>query len=179
MFHHNATDILTLACLTGIVPLAFQNAFKDPENLPFRHGSEIAGIARWLRQAGELEQARNLFRSAIGADLSDDLLFRTLWDLAALERKLGAEAQAVAIWNDLAATRNPFRVPALEELAKHHEHRQKNLARALETTRAALDHIGVNHEGSPALRRREQRLVHRMETRRTKALSTVKRRRLL
>src|SRR6185295_19247036 len=45
VFHHNATDILTLACLTGIVPLAF----KDPENLPFRHGSEIAGIARWLR----------------------------------------------------------------------------------------------------------------------------------
>jgi uncharacterized protein YprB with RNaseH-like and TPR domain len=179
VFHHNALDILTLACLTGIVPLAFKDAFKDPENLPFRHGSEIAGIARWLRQAGELEQARNLFRSAIGADLSDDLLFRTLWDLAALERKLGAEAQAVAIWNDLAATRNPFRVPALEELAKHHEHRQKDLARALETTRAALDHIGVNHEGSPALRRREQRLVRRMETRRTKALSTVKRRRLL
>src|SRR5579864_7193231 len=119
VFHHNATDILTLACLTGIVPFAFKDAFKDPGNLPFRHGSEIAGIARWLRQAGDLEQARNMFRSAIGADLSDDLLFRTLWDLAAIERKLGAEDQAVAIWNDLAAAGNPFRIPALEELAKH------------------------------------------------------------
>ena len=72
--------------------------------------------------------------------MPDDLMFRTLWDLAALERKLGAEEQAVAIWNDLAAVRNPFRIPALEELAKHYEHRQKDLARALETTRAALDH---------------------------------------
>ncbi|MCU1339288.1 MAG: hypothetical protein JWO19_4869 [Bryobacterales bacterium] len=175
VFHHNATDILTLACLTGIVPLAFQ----DPENLPFRHGSEIAGIARWLRQAGDMEQARALFRRAIytnapDASLPDDLLFRTLWDLAALERKLGAEEQAVAIWNDLAAATNAFRIPAFEELAKHYEHRQKDLPRALETTRTALAHVD-----SPALRRREQRLVRRMEARRTKGRSTVKRRRLL
>jgi len=175
VFHHNATDILTLACLTGIVPLAF----KDPENLPFRHGSEIAGIARWLRQAGDQEQARRLFRKAIDSGLPDDLLFRTLWDLAALERKLGAEEQAVAIWNDLAAARNPFRIAAFEELAKHYEHRKKDLARALDTTRAALAHIDVNHEDSPALRRREQRLVLRTKARRTKGRSTVKRARLL
>jgi len=175
VFHHNATDILTLACLTGIVPLAFQ----DPQNLPFRHGSEIAGIARWLRQAGDLEQARTLFRRAIydsapDAGLPDELMFRTLWDLAALERKLGAEDQAVAVWNDLAAARNPFRILALQELAKHYEHRQKDLPRALETTRAALAHVGVDHDDSPALRRREERLV-----RRTSGRSTVKRRHLL
>ena len=101
VFHHNATDILTLACLTGIVPLAF----KDPANLPFRHGAEIAGIARWLREAGDLEQARALFRRAIHAGMPDELMFRTLWDVAAIERKLGADEQAVAIWNDLAAVR--------------------------------------------------------------------------
>ena len=179
VFHHNATDILTLACLTGIVPLAF----KDPQNLPFQHGAEIAGIARWLREAGDLEQARALFRRAIAAGMRDELMFRTLWDLAALERKLDADDRAVAIWSDLAAGRNPFRVPALEELAKHYEHRQKDLARALEATRAALGYLDVNHEDSPALRRREQRLAGRMAARpRTgspKARSTVKRRRLL
>ena len=180
VFHHNATDILTLACLTGIVPLAF----KDPENLPFRHGAEIAGIARWLREAGDLEQARRLFRRAVAvskpdAGMPDDLMFRTLWDLAALERKLGAEEQAVAIWNDLAAVRNLFRIPALEELAKHYEHRQKDLARALETTRTALGYMDVNHGDSPALRRREQRLIQRTAVRRPKTRSTVKKRRLL
>jgi hypothetical protein len=172
VFHHNATDILTLACLTGIVPLAF----KDPENLPFRHGAEMAGIARWLREAGDLEQARGLFRRAIQAGMPDELMFRTLWDLATLERKLGADEQAVAMWIDLAGVGNPFRIPALEELAKHYEHRQKDLGRALETTRVALD-----HEDSPALRRREQRLARRMAARpkTAKARSTVKRRRLL
>src|SRR5580692_11284208 len=53
IFHHNATDILTLACLTGIVPLAF----KDPAAAKFHHGAEGLGIARWLLQAGDLEQA--------------------------------------------------------------------------------------------------------------------------
>jgi len=169
VFHHNATDILTLACLTGIVPLAF----KDPGNLPFRHGAEIAGIARWLRQAGELEQARELFRRALDAALPDSLLFRTVWDLAALERKLGADDQAVALWKDLTAVRNPFRGLALEELAKYYEHRQKDLPRALEATRAAR----IDRD-SPALRRREQRLQRRIVQNVT-GLSTVKGPRLL
>jgi hypothetical protein len=78
------------------------------------------------------------------------------------------------MWNDLAASGSCFRIPALEELAKHYEHRHKDLARALETTRAALA-----HSDSPELRRREQRLIKRTESRRPKPRSTVKRRRLL
>ena len=153
VFHHNATDILTLACLTGIVPYAF----KDPEGAPLRHGAEMAGIARWLREAGEIEQALGLFRRAIAAGLRDELLFRTLWDVALLERKRGCADAALATWTDLAAARNPFRVRALEELAKHYEHREKNYVLALEMTRAAL-----GHEDSNGLRKRELRLLRRM-----------------
>ena len=152
VFHHNVLDIVTLACLTGIVPYAF----KDPATAPLRHGSEMAGIARWLREAGEMEQARTLFRRAVDAGLPDDILFRTLWDIAALERKLGCEEAALGVWNDLAACRNPFRVRAMEELAKHHEHRAKDYPLALELTRRALA-----LEVSPALRKREQRLMKR------------------
>jgi uncharacterized protein YprB with RNaseH-like and TPR domain len=150
IFQHNATDILTLACLTGIVPYAF----KDPSTAPLRHGAEMAGIARWLREAGELEQALDLFRRAVDAGLPDDLLFRTLWDIGMLERKLGRAP--LATWMDLASAKNPFRVKALEELAKHFEHREKNYARALEVTREALD-----YEDSPSLRKREERLSRR------------------
>ena len=152
VFHHNATDILTLACLTGIVPLAF----KDPASAPMRNGAEMAGIARWLREAGELEPALALFRRAIDAGLRDELLFRTLWDVAAIERKVGRPESACSLWTDLAASPNAFRVRALEELAKHYEHREKNLTVALEMTRSALA-----HEDSPDLRKRERRLLDR------------------
>jgi len=151
VFQHNATDILTLACLCGIVPYAF----KDPSKAPLKHGAEMAGIARWLRQAGELDQALELFRRAVDAGLSDDLLFRTLWDIGMVERKLGRAP--LATWTDLAGCRNPFRVKALEELAKHFEHREKDYARAMEITREALQ-----HEDTLVLRKREERLSRRL-----------------
>ena len=149
VFHHNVLDIVTLACLTGIVPYAF----KDPAGAPLRHGAEMAGMARWLRDAGELEQACTLFRRAVDAGLPDSILFRTLWDIAALERKLERDEAALAVWHDLAACRNPFRVKALEELSKHHEHRERNFDFALELTQRALA-----LEPSALLRRREERL---------------------
>jgi uncharacterized protein len=152
VFHHNVLDIVTLACLTGIVP----HAFNDPATAPLRHGTEMAGVARWLRQSGDHERASVLFSRAIDAGLSGELLFRTLWDLAALERKLGRDHDALSRWNDLSLSRNPFQVRALEELAKHYEHRAKDAAKALEATRAALA-----LEDSPGLRKREQRLLGR------------------
>jgi uncharacterized protein len=153
VFEHNAIDILTLACLTGIVP----EAFRDPASRKLRHGSEMTGLARWLRATGDLEGARALLRRAINAQrdaqLPDELLFHALWDLAQLERKLEARDAALAIWEDLASGSSPFRVRAIEELAKHYEHRAKDRHKALEWTRAARALAD-----SPELARREARL---------------------
>jgi len=151
VFEHNALDILTLACLTGIVP----HAFKDNGGL--RHGTEIVGMARWVLKTGDEAEARALFARAVDAGLPDALMFKTLWEIAGLDRKLGAMELALARWNELATTRNPFRVKALEELAKHEEHRGKNPARALEWVLAALE-----HEDTPELRHREQRLLKKL-----------------
>lgn len=153
IFHHNAIDILTLACLTGIVPWAFHS----PENARLSHGTELAGLARWCRQAHQDEQALALFRRAVERGLSDDLLFRTLWDIALLEKKLGNETAALAAFVELSACRNAFRVAALEELAKHYEHRQRDHARALEMTLQALE-----IEDSEPVRRRKLRLERRL-----------------
>jgi uncharacterized protein YprB with RNaseH-like and TPR domain len=152
IFHHNAMDILTLACLTFIVPCAF----RSPHQTPLRHGAELVGLARWLRAAERLEEALELFRRAVESGLSDALLFRTLWDMAVLEKKLAREPAAVAILSDLSASPNPYRLPALVELAKFYEHRERNYARALELTRAALA-----IEDSAELRHREARLLRR------------------
>jgi len=46
IFHHNALDILSLACLTAIVPFAF----RRPEEAALRHGADMVGLARWLLQ---------------------------------------------------------------------------------------------------------------------------------
>jgi hypothetical protein len=162
IFHHNAIDILSLACLTAIVPFAF----RSPEDAPLRHGPDLIGLARWVEQAGRREEALSLFRRAVDMGLPDDLLFRTLWDIAVMEKRLGREEAALAAFAELAGSRNPYRVRALEEVAKHYEHRERNYAMALETTRSALV-----LEDNSALRRREERLKGRIEAPRQRRLT--------
>jgi hypothetical protein len=154
IFHHNAIDILSLACLTAIVPFAF----RSPESAPLRHGADFVGLARWLDRAGRRDEAVSLLRRAIAMGLPDTLLFKTLWDIAALEKRLGREDAALATVSELAASRNPYRARALEALAKHYEHRERNYAMALEMTRTARELADT-----PAIRRREVRLKGRLE----------------
>jgi uncharacterized protein YprB with RNaseH-like and TPR domain len=161
IFHHNAVDILTLACLTAIVP----RAFHPPEQAQFSHGAEMVGLARWWRQAEQHENALGLFRQAVDRGLADDLLFRTLWDIATLEKKLERYHAALPILTDLAGSRNPWRAAAFTELAKYYEHRERNCSMALEMTRKALD-----IEPSDALRRRAARLETRLSSRKTPRL---------
>jgi uncharacterized protein YprB with RNaseH-like and TPR domain len=153
IFHHNAIDILTLACLTAIVPWAFH----APENAQFAHGAEMVGLGRWWRQAENHENALALFRGAIRRGLPDDLYFRTLWDIAALEKKSGRDDAVIQALTDLAASPNAWRVPALEELAKHYERRERNFTAALEATLRALA-----LEPSEALVRRRARIEKRL-----------------
>ena len=135
MFHHNVLDIVSLACLTGVIP----EAFRDPENMQARHGADLLGLARWLQVSGRLEEAHRLMRRAIDMGLPDQHLFRALFEAGALEKKLGLEHAALATFTDLSLSPNPFRVQAYEELAKHYEHREKNFAMALECVRAARE----------------------------------------
>ena len=159
IFHHNAMDIVTLACLTAIVPAAFRKT--DAESLlrvGVHRGPELLGIGRWLRTAGEQEGALELLKRAVDAGLPDRLLFRTLWEIALLEKKLGRRHAALQIFTELAGCRNEYRGEALEELAKFYEHEEKNYGLALEFTREAL-----RQGSSESLVRRENRLRRRTE----------------
>jgi uncharacterized protein YprB with RNaseH-like and TPR domain len=153
IFHHNAIDILSLACLTAIVP----QAYRAPEETSFRHGADLIGLARWLLRADRHEEALRLFHRAVGLGLPDQLLFQTLWETAMAEKRLGRIAAALAGFTDLAGSRNPYRVRALEEVAKYYEHSERNYVMALEVTRSALDITDT-----PELRHRERRLGKRV-----------------
>ncbi len=137
VFEHNTLDIVTLACLTAIVPRAFQP--QGWEQFPVRHPAELVGLGRWLRQAGQIDQATRLFRKAIEGGLTDELTWRTMWDLAALERKLEKHDAALAIYSELAGAGNPFQTAACEELAKHYEHKERNPSMAMEFVLTAME----------------------------------------
>ena len=155
IFHHNATDIVSLACLTAIVPAAFGDGAK------LRHGADMVGVARWLAAAGRDEEALALFRRAVEAGLPDSLLFRSLSETGAIEKRIGCHAAAVETFTELAASPNPFRGHAFTELAKHFEHRERDYAKALAMTRQARQ-----IEDSAELAQREERLERRLRAQR-------------
>lgn len=166
IFHHNAIDILTLACLTAIVPAAFrQTDSQSLARLGVKRGEDLAGVARWMLGAEEHERALELLKRAIDAGLPDRLLFRTLWDTALLEKKLKRPHAALQIFTELAGCRNEFRVCALEELAKYYEHEERNFGIALEFTIRAM-----NYDASPALSHRKLRLERRLAQPRNRRL---------
>ena len=147
IFHHNVLDIVSLACLTGVIPAAF----RDPENVEARHGADLLGLARWLQMSGRLAEAHRLMRRAIDLGLADRHLFRALFEAGGLEKKLGLEDAAVATFSDLCLSPNPYRIKAYEEMARHYEHREKNFSMALECVRAAR---GIEDSDARAARQR-------------------------
>ncbi len=153
IFHHNVMDIVTLACLTALVP----QTFRDPGRVEVRHGADLLGLSRWLIAEGRGTEALALMRRAIEIGLPDGLLFRTLLDIGLLEKKHKNEDAALAAFTEIATCRNPCRARAFEELAKYYEHSQRSYAMALEMTRSALE-----IEESPALRTRESRLAKKL-----------------
>ncbi|HKE22727.1 MAG TPA: ribonuclease H-like domain-containing protein [Bryobacteraceae bacterium] len=154
IFHHNAIDILSLACLTAIVPLAF----RSPEEARLRHGADLIGLARWLERGERYDESLRLMRRAVELGLPDHLLFKTLWEIAGLEKRRGRPEARIAAITELAASRNPYRAKALEALAKHYEHRERNYSMALEMARSAQQ-----IEDTPELRRRAERLAGKTE----------------
>ncbi len=161
VFHHNVMDIVSLACLTAIVP----EAYRNPETIPVRHGADLLGIARWLKEVGKPEQAISLLQRAVTIGLPDHLLFPALLETALLHKKREDHASALAGFQELVDCKNPCRLQALEELAKHYEHRERNYAKALEITCAALECAET-----PELRHREKRLRAKLLGRAAKLL---------
>ncbi len=158
IFHHNAIDILTLACLTAIVPAAFRST--DCESLArigVRRGEDLASIARWLLAANEHEKALELFERSVDAGLPDGLLFRAIWEIALLEKRLNRPDRGLRAFTELAGCKSEYRILALEELAKHYEHEERNYALALEFT-----HQAFSCAPSAALLHRKTRLERRI-----------------
>lgn len=156
---HNAVDILSLACLTAVVPEAFQAPSER------KNAAEMVGLARWLRNQGRMEEAWELMETALSRRLEEALLYETLWHTAELARKLGKVEAAVARWCELSTVRNQWQVQALEKLAIHYERREKNRAMALEMTQAA-----IRLEPSDELRKREARLLAHLQSKPPKLL---------
>jgi hypothetical protein len=143
VFRHNAEDVLSLTGVLARLASLFSSDDLDPE--------DAAAVARWWEYAGEPSRAAQLYRPALRwLEGGED------WGWAAsrhamLCKRSGAQDEAVSLWRALWAKGE---AAAGLELAKHLEHRVRDLAGAREMTRSLIT-------AAPRPREREA-LEHRL-----------------
>jgi hypothetical protein len=141
VLRHNRLDLVALAAL---VP-----ALARVEGDPVSHGADVGALARLRLRLGDRAGAERLLASA-GSSLGE--AERLL--LASLHRRRGDWQRALTIWEGLAAAGS---VPALEALAKYHEHRAGEPGEALRLTQRL--------PAGPERERRSRRLQRRLGSR--------------
>ena len=80
--------------------------------------ADLIGPARWLLNVKRAEEAVRLFRWAVDLGLPDNVLFKTLWEIASIERRLGHVQEAITAFGELAESRNPYRERARKAVTR-------------------------------------------------------------
>ncbi len=113
---HNAWDVIAMAALVGL--------YGEPLHESQLIADDLAGLARTLRRAGALDQARDVADRAVESSASE----HTLKARAEIAKARGDRARALADFEALAAQIDCGKVRL--ELAKLYEHFAKDLANA-------------------------------------------------
>ncbi|NBC97098.1 MAG: hypothetical protein GVY27_12185 [Deinococcus-Thermus bacterium] len=143
VLEHNVDDVVALTALRGRIE-AMLTDDGDPAE-----ADERLALGRWLDRLGETEAALARFAAA------ESVLPEAAWEAARLLKRAGRHEEAVARWVALAEGGDPR---AWIELAKHHEHRRRDLAGALAAVEAARRTGGAAYDD---LERRRRRLLER------------------
>jgi hypothetical protein len=143
VLEHNRDDVVALAALRGRI----EGLLEDGAGRAA--ADELVALGRWLEGLGETEAALARFRAA------EPAVPEAAWHAARLLRRAGRHEEAAARWTALAEAGDPR---AWIELAKHREHRRRDLDGALAAVEAARRLGGDAHDD---LERRRQRLLTR------------------
>jgi uncharacterized protein YprB with RNaseH-like and TPR domain len=124
VFYHNRMDILSMVALAGRIHLVYH----DPQAARPRKGIEHFALGRLFWEHGQREKAIPCFEIALKR-CGDDLSWEVMKWLSMAFKKTGQGEKARCLWEEMLSYRKDV-LPCVE-LAKYHEHRLKNLDRAM------------------------------------------------
>jgi uncharacterized protein YprB with RNaseH-like and TPR domain len=161
VFYHNALDIVTLAALAAALS---ENLRQGGEN-GVADGRDLFSLSRIFHCAGESDRAVAACCKALDRGLPESIEPRALAHLAAQHKRQGNYRAAAELWRELVRRETPDSIAAYEQLAIYYEHRERDVAKAVEFAEAALDRL----RGQPNSCLAGRRLSHRLNRLRRKA----------
>lgn len=146
---HNAADVLSLAALVarlgGVEGRTVQGTYL-----------ERLLLGRLHARSGDVARALPHLTAARGGTPGVGLRDLVAMEAARLLRRAGRRDEAMALWREV-STGGVDAAAALIEMAKHHEHQERDVTRALDAVERA---IGLRGE-EPALLHRRDRLLRK------------------
>lgn len=160
VFYHNQEDVVSLAALLSLVAKILE--VPSPEVVSFYN--DMFSIGRVFEKMEDFETAHQLYAQSYEGETDQTLAIQYLMRHAALLKKSGDLDQALNLWNQ-AAELNHFETLVI--LAKHHEHKTKQLDLAITLTQRALDCLSGEGKIKPSevdkLNHRKTRLIRKLE----------------
>ena len=131
IFYHNALDVVSMAALLNYTAGLLQNP-HDAE----LHGLDIIALARLFEDLRMWDDAARLYERGLESSLPEASFGEATRRYANLQRRRGDLVASVKLWERAAGEGHIY---AHVELAKHAEHRQKDIRLALRWTNSAIE----------------------------------------
>ncbi len=144
VFYHNAQDILSLVTLATRLARFLRDPWGDGGA---RHGLEFFALGRLYEQREQPQDAIAAYRAALLLAMPVQVREQAWQRLSLLLKRQGAWEEALEIWESLLSRPEDHPLYAYVELAKYHEHRSKDLARAEYLVQQAIGEHGESPDG--------------------------------
>lgn len=133
VFYHNAMDVLAMAALLNYMA----HMLAEPLDNTIEHALDLVAVGKLYEALEQFEIAAQLFELGMARnDLPEEHYWTTQHRLSFLQKRRNNMAAAIEIWHLAAEGRQIY---AHVELAKYHEHKQRDYQEAIQWTQAALD----------------------------------------
>jgi uncharacterized protein len=134
VFYHNAMDVVTMAAL-----LAHMNdMLQNPYDGKVQHGLDFVALGKLFEDLGHWDEAARLFERGLESQLNEADFGLAVKRLSILQKKRGDIGEAIRLWETAAAQGHLY---AFIELAKHYEHKERDVKSALKWTKSAMKRV--------------------------------------
>ena len=163
---HNEMDIAAMSALF----LHISRLFQDPES---RGDSfELLGIASELERNHKIQEAAKCYECCIRKARNQHIKAEAKKRYAYLMKRHFGPAEAMDVWEDIAAGEGNMFVYPYVEMAKYLEHSMKDFQKALDCTEKAIELAGRSGRQSAYVKKellaRKRRLLKKIERSRNK-----------
>ena len=156
VFYHNAMDVVAMAALLAHVNEMVQNPYGGN----VQHGLDFVALGKLFEDLGRWDEAARLFEHGLQFGVTEADFGLAVKRLSILQKRRGDLREAVRLWEEAAGQGHLY---AFIELAKHHEHRERDIKTARKWTESARERAEAME--MPAYMRKHwlDEIAHRLE----------------